>query len=697
MGRLFRKLCFVLTFVMSVSTLQVADVYADETVNRPAPQPKELTGIQITGVDIPVGGAALDKAATITSAEGESWDIPVIWMDETGAIATVAEAGKRYIPTFALHVPAQFVIKGMSASGKFPVGFPAFLTVQGTDKFIYTVDPSTQIIYIFCAPGYVAGPAGYTPGQDPVKTVQDESNNSSADKDDSRKLSLLEKYCAQSAIDHFQDYPDFLEWLIDVLINEIQPQAVSLLVDGFPAFKEASQNGELSSKIGLYIYYKTGSINGEAIGSTPAVAMFDGSLVNDRFRLTMAVNAEYIETEYDETTGQWSIKPESRDMLDNTIVHEMFHGFSFDYTRCGTMGSFFGAEDLGYPNWFIEGSATAVENAYQYHYNELTYLMSDDWNVVPDPYDKDSVKYGYDNETLAGDSFKLNDSKKSTVSAYTSGYLAVVYLGYLDAKSRGLNVDRPDGTYDIDIIRDGVNDIYRRLHGTGDGSDSDTLDSIIKDISDFSGTQDFQDRFITNDDGSLTFTTNYLNMLNSIDTSADPAVECANGSLLLGNDEQAVNSPLKKGERPGDPEVYRVQDDQGSAVSDVSDVRANTTGGTSVVGDGTYYFLAEDKDEPAAAAKSDPAALFAEVPPAAEISAVETPVVEAPTGEVPVVETFAAQTPVAEIPVVETPVVETPVVEAAAAQTPVVEIPTVEESAEETPAEEAPEAETPAA
>ncbi|MCR5774232.1 MAG: hypothetical protein K6G42_04020 [Lachnospiraceae bacterium] len=52
----------------------------------------ELTGIEITELATPFAGAKLDDRAVIRSAEGVEWEIPVVWIDETGKAATVAEA-----------------------------------------------------------------------------------------------------------------------------------------------------------------------------------------------------------------------------------------------------------------------------------------------------------------------------------------------------------------------------------------------------------------------------------------------------------------------------------------------------------------------------------------------------------------------------------------------------------------------------
>ena len=52
--------------------------------------------------------------------------------------------------------------------------------------------------------------------------------------------------------------------VISILVNSVQPQAANLLRDKFPAFQEAAENGEISSQIGMYVYYQRG--DGDTLG-----------------------------------------------------------------------------------------------------------------------------------------------------------------------------------------------------------------------------------------------------------------------------------------------------------------------------------------------------------------------------------------------------------------------------------------------
>lgn len=61
-----------------------------------------------------------------------------------------------------------------------------------------------------------------------------------------QKPSLIDIYCGQSARDALTD--EDLEWFIDIIINTIEPQAVNYLVNKFPAFGAAAQNGRSESR-----------------------------------------------------------------------------------------------------------------------------------------------------------------------------------------------------------------------------------------------------------------------------------------------------------------------------------------------------------------------------------------------------------------------------------------------------------------
>ena len=97
-----RLLSYILTFALTAGNLLQLPVYADEKmaaaeegISESKEELKNKTGKELTGLEIldlsePVAGKPLDPKATVRSAEGVTWEIPVVWIDEDGKAATVA-------------------------------------------------------------------------------------------------------------------------------------------------------------------------------------------------------------------------------------------------------------------------------------------------------------------------------------------------------------------------------------------------------------------------------------------------------------------------------------------------------------------------------------------------------------------------------------------------------------------------------
>jgi len=618
---LVRILAVILTAV--VASGNVTPVYAAQkssAVTKAGPL-KELTGLRVTGLDEPVPGVPFDTGATVVSAEGVSWDIPVIWVDESGKSASVPAAGKKYYPSFVFYVPAGYKISGADAAGRFTVQLPSFVTIlSGQSGLIFAADPSTGITYIFC-------PSGYTPGQPTVPawnlsqdSHESDSKDSSDPKPDEPEDPISEKvrmYCADNAIDTLGN--DFLEWFIDLVKNTLVPQAANLLREKFPESLGSAQSGyELSHNIGLYIYYHTGEIEG-----TPtydgAAAFVQEFYARNGYAGIIGFNAPVF-TEYNAAAEKWIVDDAHKAYLDNTIIHEMFHAFTKDYNHYG-MTSF--SPDI-FPVWFCEGLATTVQYAFMLYSDEFFQLAEIDPDTDEFYYDIDSVLSGYKNPRYAADfDYARMDLRFSNEiggnigSAYVSGYLASVYLGYLDAFSRGDVPVDANGNVNMDVLRGGVDNILKRLHGSNE-SDAETLDAIINDISrvldePYKNTADFQDRFIKgtdgngdgngNDNASLAFVATYLDWL-----SRESIVfgDLANGSILF--QDQDYYSPLDWNKKAVS-DVYRIPDKGGMIELDVDIRRANLTGGTSTVGDGTQNYVSDDSEGSAAACRTPAAPL----------------------------------------------------------------------------------------
>lgn len=613
-----RLIYLALAVVITLSCMTPLNVYADDKKTQSSHY-MELSELEITDVDEPVVGQPFDTTAVVSSAEGVEWEIPVIWVDEYGRKVTVPERGKKYFPTFVFFVPEGFRVSGADASGRFSVKYPDFvLALYGTDHVIFAADPGTGATYIFVAGDYnwqqyLRGDYVWSEWHEPEGNEPPDPNYDAIYDNISRDIyvpepepsNVVNMYCSQSAIDTLGE--NFLNWFIGVVKNTLQPQAVGMLESGFyNSLGQAVRGTDLSDKIGLYIYYRTGEIDGDR---TPEGAM---AYVTGTYRDNARGQSEYAQilafdtscfTERD-SNGNWVVKGEKKSDLDNTIIHEMLHAFMFDYTRYGMVN-----QDDALPSWFTEGIAVSVENAYQFRKGVLSQMAVDPEGEIE--YTNDSVKTGYNvnhgnNNDDNLDLSHAGDASGNTGSAYGSGYLATVYLGYLDAVHRNVSVIDNDGNFIMESIREGLDDILKRLHGNGNGP-GESLDTIISDISGstYSSADDFQSKFIKGDgeesDGrSLDVVTQYLNWLEGQSYTVNGETKDANGSIL--RQEQNYDSPLSWEGEYVQTIPYRIANTSGMVASSVDDTRANYTGGKSNVGDGSNdYFFSEENAARAAA------------------------------------------------------------------------------------------------
>ena len=86
--------------VVSLDQSQPGYNGADNTVKAGDKNEIPVSGLVISGVEQPEAGKPLDNSATVTSAEGIQWEIPVIWYTADGRAATIAESGITYRPPF---------------------------------------------------------------------------------------------------------------------------------------------------------------------------------------------------------------------------------------------------------------------------------------------------------------------------------------------------------------------------------------------------------------------------------------------------------------------------------------------------------------------------------------------------------------------------------------------------------------------
>ncbi|MBR2683632.1 MAG: hypothetical protein IKE22_10260 [Atopobiaceae bacterium] len=535
--------------------------YGQETVSK----------IVIDDVDAPKAGQPLDDKAVVSTAEGKSWDIPVLWVSDALELATQAEEDTSYLPVLAFYVPNDYAVEGSS----YQVTLSDSLTkLFGGKEVISVYDESTGVTFIL--------PASlrdfFFPKQEQSGLSADDSalyeqyasdqDATSEDGPQSPSRTLVDIYCSQTARDALTD--DDLEFLIDLILNKLQPQAVELLLDSFPAFRAAADQGEIGTQIGLYIYFEKGDQDGrpEHEWSQPNALAFvyaDPVLVGDevQYRYMIGVDAKsLVKVDKDNNpvinpaTGKYQIDRDGDAMrtFENTMVHETFHALMDDYNRTGMAG----AKDLRnvltdedgnitdeklvelyntihFPQWFIEGTASMVENVYQFRYDDFTLLRAD--SSQPSGYDpahgaftrrllenyingeKDGKPLYYDLRFARGYDDDNNPLSSDDVvnSRYLSGYLASLFLGEMAARvddSIGTSITTSNDQLSISSgnIRMGLNNILERMHN------GETLDQVIYDISPvddagkkcYTSTDDFQLKFIkgvhtVNEEGGKTY------------------------------------------------------------------------------------------------------------------------------------------------------------------------------------------------
>ena len=344
-------------------------------------------------------------------------------------------------------------------------------------------------------------------------------------------MTAVEIHCAQTARNVLTD--EDLEWLIDFITNYLEPQAVNLLLNSFGCFSDAAKNGELGREISLYIYYQKGDDDGnidhKGIKDALAFVPGDARMVNGELKycymLVIDVDSLIkkdgnLKPIRDPKTGKFTLVREGKpiETLKNTMVHEIFHALMDDYNRTGMSGGTnlkdivtnaagqFPTKELGerylalqFPQWFIEGTASAMENVYQFRYDafqDLRRLQGKDGlngtgelnptftiQLLVDNYVSGHNVNGdfrYYDLTFASGGKDSNDNDIETeASRYVTGYLATLYLCDLASRYnqnyKGSSVRVVDGVTIVDSekLREGLSSLLTWMH---EGS---TMDSLI--------------------------------------------------------------------------------------------------------------------------------------------------------------------------------------------------------------------------
>ena len=105
-----------------------------------------LSDVFISGVDEPTPGAALDDQADVSTAEGISWTIPVIWADQSLQLVTFAGDGA-YMPILAFQIPAGYGIQP-NEQGLADIRLAPFLESAFSSGIVTLRDDANGILYI---------------------------------------------------------------------------------------------------------------------------------------------------------------------------------------------------------------------------------------------------------------------------------------------------------------------------------------------------------------------------------------------------------------------------------------------------------------------------------------------------------------------------------------------------------------------
>ena len=601
--------------------------------------------LKITDLEEPKAGQKLDLRAKVVSDDGYFWEIPVIWVDDTGAISYICIPGRNYRPVFAYFLPKNVVVANNIGTDTYKIKLPEFLDgilsdanalMVGSEAygitFITTGDiadliaptignadkakvissllvANDDIVGFFTGENNKALNKIKSNAEQPVieetteSTPQEQPDNGNKGSNVTPVKNYVSIHCTDNAIENIGK--GNLQALLDLIINVIEPQAVYQLNKGFPAFDAASKGKLLGEEIGLYVYDSEFDKSQEDLsGAVAYVSAMYLDEANSDYGYYIGINVDELYKQ-DEQTGEYKLVESEIVTLNNTLVHELMHAYMDDYNRTGMHGvvpegAEVSSQENRFPNWFIEGVATCVDNAYTYH-KDLFDVMLDDEQEVGSRVTYDSLYEYYTNYFNKDTGYasidsehKYYDNAINVASAYVSGYLAVMYLAamtndYIDSDVELIgHVKNGDYYYDSEAIRVGLDYILKKLH------DGTCLDDIIDVVSNgmYSSTEDFQDSFLTVDDegqydASYDFCIGVLNYLDFATGELSKKNENAraNGSILLAFDTAETSVIQDKlPEDMGEQENYVINDEKSFVSSTVDNDQAIESAGVKITG-----------------------------------------------------------------------------------------------------------------
>ena len=665
LNRLKRSLICFAALATSASMLAPVSVYATETTSevdvdnhtQGRDDARTVSGITIGDVDAPKEGVRLDEKAVVTTAEGETWEIPVIWIGEDLKPDTGLAGKGSYLPVLAYVVPDEYTVKSSDVSGR---GYKITLSEDllklfGENKIISVYESKTGITFIlpaklkdlFAKKGTVKNPtdeggneivpadqvapfeeeAEEEPAQEqeeeaeqeeeePEQEEEEEEEEKPQEEDDEEETysRIVNVHCDANAKEALS--ASDLEFLADLVVNTLQPQAVNLLIEKFPALKTAAANKEIGNYLAVVVSYNKDT---SAYGYSSRGIVDDDTYPNYKFVYSLTVNSNQLteHTEDGKTVIARDTGSKALTDLANTIVHELFHCVSYDYNRPGLTGLLYDgntlqeySSDVEFPVWLKEGTASTVENNWQFRQGSLKIMRTPFGADSPqDNYSKDLLVQRYVGADVGGEytsNYIYDIGGNDSLNYYVGGYLACMYLYELAASrdsSIGTSISESGGNIVVssEKLRLGMNSIIERMHK------GETLDQVINSISAgipggaYKDTDDFEARFIkgvkdedgkydlAGDPASVDFVYEFMSYMNRIDQAKERGErnDYANGSVLF-DFETDFRSPLSFEGTYSTSVLQPLDDDKGNfqrySRSTVGDRQAYSTGGKSESG-----------------------------------------------------------------------------------------------------------------
>ena len=665
LNRLKRSLICFAALATSASMLAPVSVYATETTSevdvdnhtQGRDDARTVSGITIGDVDAPKEGVRLDEKAVVTTAEGETWEIPVIWIGEDLKPDTGLAGKGSYLPVLAYVVPDEYTVKSSDVSGR---GYKITLSEDllklfGENKIISVYESKSGITFIlpaklkdlFAKKGTVKNPtdeggneivpadqvapfeeeAEEEPAQEqeeeaeqeeeePEQEEEEEEEEKPQEEDDEEETysRIVNVHCDANAKEALS--ASDLEFLADLVVNTLQPQAVNLLIEKFPALKTAAANKEIGNYLAVVVSYNKDT---SAYGYSSRGNVDDDTYPNYKFVYSLTVNSNQLteHTEDGKTVIARDTGSKALTDLANTIVHELFHCVSYDYNRPGLTGLLYDgntlqeySSDVEFPVWFKEGTASTVENNWQFRQGSLKIMRTPFGADSPqDNYSKDLLVQRYVGADVGGEytsNYNYDIGGNDSLNYYVGGYLACMYLYELAASgdsSIGTSISESGGNIVVssEKLRLGMNSIIERMHK------GETLDQVINSISAgipggaYKDTADFEARFIkgvkdedgkydlAGDPASVDFVYEFMSYMNRIDQAKERGErnDYANGSVLF-DFETDFRSPLSFEGTYSTSVLQPLDDDKGNfqrySRSTVGDRQAYSTGGKSESG-----------------------------------------------------------------------------------------------------------------